>query len=134
MIGVPEPENPHALPTPFVVILFAALAGGVGPGVFMTLTSAPGNRGSPLYGLLLPWTVLPFGLAVAAGWRAREHRLCVPLAVVAAIAAGAGLTAYMYGLIIHPKGAQNTQLFGWIPALQLLVLARLSLRAFRSAS
>lgn len=127
------PDNPHALPPRLVAILFAAVAGGVGPGVFMTLTAAPGNRGSPLHGLLLPWTILPFLLAVAAGWRARFQPRADRLAVVTVIAAAAGLGTYLWGLLIHPQGAQNVELFRWVPMVQLLLILRVARSTWRDA-
>ena len=126
------PENPHALPPRLVAILFAALAGGLGPGVFMTLTAAPGNRGSPLHGLLLPWTILPFLLAVGVGWRARFQPQADRLAIVTVIAAAGGLGTYLYGLLIHPQGAQNVDLFRWVPMIQLLLIVRVAQRTWRA--
>lgn len=126
------PESSHAQPPAFVAIVFATLAGGLGPGVFMTITASPGSRGSPLYGLLLPWTILPFLLAIGAGWRARFHSSGKNLAIVTVVAAVAGLAVYLYGLLIHPNGAQNTQLFQWVPAVQLLLILRLALRAWQA--
>lgn len=128
------PENPHALPPAMVAILFAALAGGVGPGVFLTLTGAPGSRGSPLHGLLLPWTIIPFFLAVGVGWRSRFTAQARTLAIVTVIAATAGLAVYLYGLLIHPDGAQNIQLFQWVPAVQLLLLVRITLRTWQAGT
>lgn len=128
------PENPHALPPALVAILFASLAGGLGPGVFMTLTVSPGVKGAPLYGLLLPWTVLPFLLAVSAGWRARFHSSARNLAIATVVAAAGGLAAYLYGLLFHPNGAQNTQLFKWVPAVQMLLILRVALRAWQASS
>lgn len=125
-------ENPHALPPALVAILFGAFAGGLGPGVFMTLTASPGTRGSPLNGLLLPWTILPFVVAVAVGWRCRFQRSARTLAVVTVIAAAGGLAGYLYGLLIHPNGAQNTDLFRWLPALQLLAILRIARRTWRT--
>lgn len=126
------PENPHALPPYFVVILFAALAGGLGPGIFMTLIGTPGTRGSPIFGLLLPWTVAPFLLAVGAGWKARLQPIARWLALVTTVAAVVGLGIYLYGLLFHPNGAQNTQLFLWVPAIQLLLVLRVAVRAIRT--
>lgn len=65
-------QGEGALPGPLVGTLFAACLGGMVPGVYMTLVAAPGLQGSPLYGLLLPWTMLPFLLAVSAAWLARR--------------------------------------------------------------
>lgn len=127
------PDNPHALPPALVVILFATLAGGLGPGVFMTLTGGPGSRGTPLHGLLLPWTILPFLVAVGVGWKARFHPSAKTLAIVTSIAAAGGLSVYLYGLLIHPAGAENTQLFKWVPAVQLLLIVRVALRAWQAA-
>lgn len=127
-------ENPHALPPAMVAILFAALAGGVGPGVFLTLTGAPGSRGSPLHGLLLPWTVVPFFLAVGVGWRARSTPQARTLATVTVVAATAGLMVYLYGLLIHPNGAQNIGLFKWVPAVQLLLMVRIALRTWQAGT
>ena len=127
------PENPHALPPNFVIILFAALAGGLGPGIFMTLIGTPGTRSSPIFGLLLPWTVAPFLLAVRAGWSARKQPISRILAVLTTLAASGGFMTYLYGLLLDPNGAQNTQLFFWVPTVQLLMILRVAVRAFRDA-
>ncbi len=131
MVEPASQTNPYALPPAVVAILFASLAGGIAPGVFMTMTAAPGGRGSPLYGLLLPWTVLPFMLALAGGWRAGLHPYGKTLAVATVVAGAGGVAGYFYGLLVHPDGAQNVQLFKWIPAVQLLLILRLALRAWR---
>ena len=126
------PENPHALPPALVAILFAALAGGLGPGIFMTLTASPGSRGSPLNGLLLPWTILPFLIAVGVGWRSRFQPPVRTLAIVTVIAAVGGLSVYLYVLLFHPNGAQNTELFRWVPAVQMLLILRVARRTWRA--
>jgi len=132
-MGVPTPpENAHAVPPVLVAILFATMAGSLGPGAIITLTSGPGNHGSPLNGLLLPWSIAPFFVAVTAGWRARYHPRCRNLAIATVVAAAGGTIAYLYGLLLHPDGAQNIQLFKWVPAVQLLLILRLALRAWQS--
>lgn len=50
----------YQLPPDFIFVLCAALAGGLPAGIFTTLISEPGRAGSPIYGLLLPWGILPF--------------------------------------------------------------------------
>lgn len=125
---------PRPLPSAYVGTLFGALLGGLVPGIYMTLVSAPGNSGSPVYGLVLPWTVLPFLLSVAAGWRARAdlpvagniRSLTVAAAVVGAI-------GYTYLLLWHPNGARQVAVFLWLPLVQWGLLARALARARRAA-
>ncbi len=114
----------HALPAPFVAALFAALLGGMVPGIYMTLVSAPGNTGSPVYGMILPWTVLPFLLAVAAAWRARFAASGWKLARMAIAAALLGLGVYTYFMLFHPRGVRNIRVFLWLPLWQWLLMAR----------
>ena len=112
----------HALPPRFVKTLFASLLGGMVPGIYMTIVSAPGNKGSPVFGILLPWTILPFMLAVASAWRARFADTAGKLAVRAAIAAVLGLVAYTYFMMFHPRGIRNINAFLWLPLWQWLVM------------
>lgn len=126
--------GPRPLPPAYVGTLFGALLGGLVPGIYMTLVSAPGNSGSPVYGLILPWTILPFLLSVAAGWRARAD---LPVAgsirnrTVAAAALGA--IGYTYLLLVHPNGARQVAVFLWLPLVQWGLLARALARAWRAA-
>ncbi len=134
---MPEPvapqPNPHALPPAFVGTLFSALLGGVIPGIYMTLVSAPGNSGSPIYGLILPWTVLPFLLAVASAWRGRFGPAAGRLRTRTVLVAVAGAALYTYFLLLHPEGHRNIRVFLWIPLWQWAVLARPMLAAVRQA-
>lgn len=119
----------HQLPPVFVGTLFASLLGGVVPGIYMTLVSAPGHQGSPVYGLLLPWSLLPFILATAAGWVGRnlpEGRLLRFWAVLAAVL---GVVVYSYYMLIHPRGVRNVQVFLYLPLWQWLMMARAMMRA-----
>ena len=111
------------MPAQFVVTLFAALAGGLVPGMYMTVVSAPGNVGSPLFGLLLPWSVLPFAMAVVTAWRARWSPGGNRLKHFTIVAAVLGLGIYSYAILIHPQGVRNIKIFLWLPLWQWLLLA-----------
>jgi hypothetical protein len=125
-------EPSAEIPWPLTLTLMAAALGALVPGILMTLVSAPGHRGSPVYGMLLPWILLPFLLAVAAGWRARHSPAVVGLAGwVVGVALG-GIIVYSYGLLVHPQGYRNIVLFLWVPLWQCLLLTRPTLRAFRA--
>jgi hypothetical protein len=119
----------HQLPPVFVGTLFACLLGGMVPGIYMTLVAAPGYQGSPVYGLLLPWSLLPFMLATAAGWVGRnlpEGRLLRFWAVVAAVL---GVVVYTYYMLFHPRGVRNVQVFLYLPLWQWLMMARAMMRS-----
>jgi hypothetical protein len=130
----PDPETGlavenHHLPPTFVVTLFAALLGGLVPGIYMTLVSAPGQTGSPVFGLLLPWSILPFFLAVVSGWRGRHSPVALSLSRRVVIAAVLGVLAYTYFMLIHPLGVRNVKVFLWLPLWQWLMMATLMVRA-----
>ncbi len=133
--GDPAPESSgdspaeHALPPQFVVTLFAALLGGLVPGIYMSVVSAPGNVGSPIFGLLLPWSVFPFVLAVVAGWRSRRSPNGNRLKQFTLIGAVLGLGIYTYVILFHPRGVRNFKVFLWLPLWQWLLLAGPILRA-----
>ena len=132
----PEPPpaaNAHALPPAFVGTLFAALLGGLVPGIYMTLVSAPGNAGSPVYGLVLPWTVLPFLLSVASGWRGRFGPAAGRLRTSTILVSVAGSVLYTYFLLVDAEGNRNVKVFLWIPLWQWAVMARPMLAAVRQA-
>jgi len=122
-------QGEGALPGPFVGTLFAACLGGMVPGVYMTLVAAPGLQGSPLHGLLLPWTMLPFLLAVSAAWLSRRLPEASPLRWHVVGVAVAGSCAYTYFVMFHPRGVKNIQAFLYIPLWQWLLMARSMVRA-----
>jgi len=122
-------QGEGALPGPLVGTLFAACLGGMVPGVYMTLVAAPGLQGSPLYGLLLPWTMLPFLLAVSAAWLARRLPEAGPLRWHVVGVAVAGSVAYTYLVMFHPRGVKNIKAFLYIPLWQWLLMARVMMRA-----
>ncbi|MEI6342086.1 MAG: hypothetical protein WCR07_09020 [Verrucomicrobiota bacterium] len=122
-------QGEGALPGPFVGTLFAACLGGMVPGVYMTLVAAPGLQGSPLHGLLLPWTMLPFLLAVSAAWLSRRLPEASPLRWHVVGVAVAGACAYTYFVMFHPRGVKNIQAFLYIPLWQWLLMARSMVRA-----
>jgi cytochrome c biogenesis factor len=126
-------EENHALPPAFVGTLFAALLGALVPGIYMTLVSAPGQTGSPVYGLLLPWSMLPFLLAVTSGWLARRLPEAQAVRLWTIIAAVLGLFAYTYYMLLHPRGVRNIQVFLFLPLWQWLMLSRALLRALLAA-
>lgn len=125
---------PRPLPPAYVGTLFGALLGGLVPGIYMTLVSAPGNSGSPVYGLILPWTILPFLLSVAGGWRARAD-LAVAGAIqrMTVVAAVVGAAGYTYLLLVHPNGARHVSVFLWLPLCQWGLLVRPLMRSLRAA-
>ena len=122
-------QGEGALPGPLVGTLFAACLGGMVPGVYMTLVAAPGLQGSPLHGLLLPWTMLPFLLAVSAAWLARRLPEAGPLRWNVVGVAVAGAAAYTYFVMFHPRGVKNIKAFLYIPLWQWLLMARAMMRA-----
>lgn len=122
-------EAVHALPPLFVGTLFASLLGGCVPGVFMTLVSEPGQQGSPVYGLLLPWSILPFLLATSSGWLARDLPEARAVRNAAIFTAAAGLVLYCYFLLFDARGLRNIRAFLYIPFGQWLVLSRPMMRA-----
>jgi hypothetical protein len=79
--------------------------------------------------LLLPWSLLPFMLAVAAGWVGRtlpEGRLLRFWAVTAAVL---GAVVYTYYMLFHPRGVRNVQVFLYLPLWQWLMMARAMMRS-----
>lgn len=122
-------QGEGALPGPMVGTLFAACLGGMVPGVYMTLVAAPGLQGSPIHGLLLPWTMLPFLLAVTAAWLARRLPEAGPLRWHVVGVSAAGAAAYTYFVMFHPRGVKNIQAFLFIPLWQWLLMARPMMRA-----
>lgn len=130
--GAPDQIPAGDLPTPFVVTLFAAILGALLPGVFMTLAASVRGGGSPLYGLLLPWTAVPFLLAVASAWKCRRAPACRVVAIWTVIAALLGAALYGYGFLFHKGDLPAARMFLWIPLWQCLLLTRATLRGFRS--
>ena len=126
---VEQTAESHALPPVFVGTLFACMLGALIPGIYMTLVAAPGYQGSPIYGLLLPWSLLPFVLATAAAWVGRGLDEARPLRLWAVIAACLGLFAYSYYMLIHPKGVKNLQVFLYLPLWQWLLMARAMMKS-----
>lgn len=122
-------QGEGALPGPMVGTLFAACLGGMVPGVYMTLVAAPGLQGSPLHGLLLPWTMLPFLLAVTAAWLSRRLPEAGPLRWHVVGVAIAGAAAYTYFVMFHPRGVKNIHAFLFVPLWQWLLMARPMMRA-----
>ena len=118
-----------ALPGAMVGTLFAAGLGGMVPGVYMTMVAAPGLQGSPLHGLLLPWTMLPFLLAVSAAWLARRLPEAGPLRWHVVGVAIVGTAAYTYFIMFDPRGVKNIKAFLYIPLWQWLLMARPMMRA-----
>jgi hypothetical protein len=118
----------HQLPPGFVLVLFAALAGGLPAGIFTTLASEPGRPGSPIYGLLLPWGILPFFLVIVAGWRGRFSDRTRALGVATSVAAVLGLLAYGYAFLFLPRLADARKWFLFVPLWQWLLVARPALR------
>lgn len=126
----PEPGRPeeHQLPAGFLLVLVAALAGGLPAGIFTTLATEPGKAGSPIYGLLLPWDVLPFFIAIVAGWRGRLSDRARGLGIATALAAALGLVAYGYAFLFLPRLADARKWFLFVPLWQWLLIARPALR------
>lgn len=118
----------HQLPPVFVGTLFASVLGGLVPGIYMTLVAAPGHQGSPVYGLLLPWSLLPFILAVSAGWVGRGMEEGKRLRFWAVVTAVLGVVVYTYYMLFHPRGVRNVQVFLFVPLWQWGLMARSMLR------
>lgn len=129
--GAPDEIPSGTLPTMTVVTLFACALGALIPGVLMTLVVSPGNAGSPLYGLLLPWLVVPYALAGAAGWMARRTPLALSVAAWTVGVALLGVSVFIYGLLWDPKGNRNVTLFLWVPLWQCILLTHITLKVFR---
>jgi hypothetical protein len=131
----PEDARPaeHQLPPGFVLVLFAALAGGLPAGIFTTLASEPGRPGSPIYGLLLPWGILPFFLVIVAGWRGRLSDRTRTLGIATSVAAALGLLAYGYAFLFLPRLADARKWFLLVPLWQWLLVARPALRCALAA-
>lgn len=122
--GTTASSSPHALPPDFVKTLFASLLGGMIPGIYMTLVSAPGNKGSPVYGMVLPWSVLPFLLAIAAAWRGRATASARRLGVMSVLAAVLGLVVYSWFMLFDARGIRNVRVFLWLPLWQWVLMVR----------
>jgi hypothetical protein len=112
------PSNPetgraeeHQLPPDFIFVLCAALAGGLPAGIFTTLISEPGRSGSPIYGLLLPWGILPFFLVLVAGWQGRNSPGLRRLAWFTSAASVLGLLVHGYASN-RKEGWRRTGWFG----------------------
>ncbi len=118
----------HQLPPDFVFLLCAALAGGLPAGIFTTLISEPGRTGSPIYGLLLPWGILPFFLVLVAGWRGRHAPGVRRLAWFTSAAALLGLLAHGYAFLFLPGFHDARKWFLVVPLWQWGLIARPSLR------
>jgi len=131
---VPEPRlAEHQLPPDFVLVLCAALGGGLPAGIFTTLATEPGRAGSPIYGLLLPWGILPFFLVIVAGWRGRFSPGIRRLGLATVIAAVAGLLAYGYAFLFLPRPADARKWFLLVPLWQWAVIAMPALRCALAA-
>jgi hypothetical protein len=118
----------HQLPPDFIFVLCAALAGGLPAGIFTTLISEPGRSGSPIYGLLLPWGVLPFFLVLVAGWRGRHSPGLRRLAWFTSVASLVGLLAHGYAFLFLPGFHDARKWFLMVPLWQWVLIARPALR------
>lgn len=123
----------HALPGPLVGTLFASLLGAMVPGIYMTLVAAPGLQGSPVYGLLLPWSMLPFLLAVAAAWMSRKLPEARAVRLWCVLAAIIGAVVYSHYMLIDAKGVRNIRVFLYLPLWQWGMMARAMMRAVLAA-
>ena len=134
------PSNPetgraeeHQLPPDFIFVLCAALAGGLPAGIFTTLISEPGRSGSPIYGLLLPWGILPFFLVLVAGWQGRNSPDLRRLAWCKSAASLLGLLAHGYAFFFLAGFHNARKWFLIVPLWQWALIARPALRcAFHS--
>ena len=124
----------HQLPAGFVFVLVAALGGALPAGLFTTLATEPGRAGSPIYGLLLPWGILPFLLVIVAGWRGRQSSLIRHLGIATLLAALAGLMAYSYAFLFLSKLPDMRRWFLLVPLWQWAVIALPAIRCARIAS
>jgi len=129
------PSNPetgraeeHQLPPDFIFVLCAALAGGLPAGIFTTLISEPGRSGSPIYGLLLPWGILPFFLVLVAGWQGRNSPDLRRLAWFTSAASVLGLLAHYYAFFFLPGFNDARKWFLIVPLWQWVLIARPALR------
>lgn len=118
----------HQLPPDFVFLLCAALAGGLPAGIFTTLISEPGRSGSPIYGLLLPWGILPFFLVLVSGWRGRHSSGLRRLAWFTSAASLMGLLVYGYAFLFLPGFRDARKWFLMVPLWQWVLVARPALR------
>jgi hypothetical protein len=125
-----DPARPpeHQLPPDFVFLICAALAGGLPAGIFTTLISEPGRSGSPIYGLLLPWGILPFFLVLVAGWRGRHAAGVRRLAWFTSAAALLGMLAHGYAFLFLPGFHDARKWFLFVPLWQWGLIARPALR------
>jgi len=123
----------HALPGPLVGTLFASMLGAMVPGIYMTLVAAPGLQGSPVYGLMLPWTMLPFLLAVAAAWMSRKLPEARQVRLWCVVAAVVGAVVYSHYMLIDAKGVRNIRVFLYLPLWQWGMMARAMMRAVLAA-
>lgn len=126
--GDPGRPAEHQLPPDFIFLLCAALAGGLPAGIFTTLISEPGRSGSPIYGLLLPWGILPFFLVIVAGWRGRFSPGLRRLAWHTSVAACLGLLAHGYAFLFLHGFHDARKWFLMVPLWQWVLIARPSLR------
>ena len=122
-----RPEE-HQLAPDFIFVLCAALAGGLPAGVFTTLISEPGRSGSPIYGLLLPWGILPFFIVLVAGWRGRHSPGLRRLAWFTSAASLLGLVVHGYAFLFLSGFHDARKWFLMVPLWQWALIARPALR------
>jgi hypothetical protein len=130
-MSAPSPEteaNPHAVPRHFLMVLCGAVFGALPAGVCMTLVSEPGRQGSPIYGLLLPWSILPFIVTLVAGWRGRFSQHVHKLAWMTLVAAILGAALQFYAFVFVPRVADARKWFLFVPLWQWAMIAGPALR------
>ncbi|HEX7653876.1 MAG TPA: hypothetical protein VF607_10235 [Verrucomicrobiae bacterium] len=114
----------HQLPPALVMAIFGAVLGALPAGLSISFAAAPGNQGSAVYGLLLPWSVLPFLAGLVVAWRARFTPWVPVLGRRILIAAGLGVLAYGYAFLFAQGPVNDRKWFAFVPLWQWAALAR----------
>lgn len=124
----------HRLPTPLVVAIFGALLGALPAGVGISAAAAPGNAGSAIYGLLLPWSILPFAAALVVAWRCRHSPHITSLGRRLVLAGALGAMAYGYAFLFAAGKVDDRKWFAYVPLWQWMTLALPLLKTLRTPS
>ena len=133
-VGDTEEVERNRLPPALVVAIFGALLGALPAGVSISSAAAPGNAGSAIYGLLLPWSILPFAAALVISWRGRSSPYISGLARRILIAGALGIVAYGYAFLFAAGKIDDRKWFALVPVWQWTILALPLVKTFRTSS
>ncbi|HTI71606.1 MAG TPA: hypothetical protein VMF06_16650 [Candidatus Limnocylindria bacterium] len=114
----------HQLPPAFVQAIFGCAVGALPVGLAITLVAAPGNQGSAVYGLLLPWSISPFILAITMAWKGRFLPHAALLGRRILFVGFLGAAIYGYAFLFARGPVDDRKWFAFVPLWQWLLLAR----------